>query len=83
MRTQRGYVLEASLRILILDHKASEGGQALSRLRKPIGKLFNVYKGFAKLLLEFHSPDLRFVKKFTRPDFWANNFTHLKLANFD
>ena len=55
VRTQRGYVLEASLRILILGHKASEEGQALRQLRKPIGKLFVVYKGFAKLLLEFHS----------------------------
>ena len=42
--TQRGYVLEAFLRILTLDHKASEGGPALSHLREPIGKLFNVYK---------------------------------------
>ena len=44
MITQRGYVLEASLRILTLDHKASEGGPALSHLREPIGELFNVYK---------------------------------------
>ena len=27
--------------------------------------------------------DLRFVKKFTRPDFWANNFTHHKCVNCD
>ena len=31
----------------------------------------------------FSLPDLRFVKKFTRPNFWAENFTHKKCLNCD
>ena len=29
------------------------------------------------------SPDMRFVKNFTRPDFWAKNFTSQKCINCD
>ena len=31
----------------------------------------------------YFSPDLRFVKKFTRPDFWTKHFTHKKGINYD